>query len=333
MSIRCVLLTFTLSFLTACADDPITPLTADSSPAHSLMPSSPALTSILVDASKGGGLWWYPQVAPFQPNLWHQGFSLAAYMRNRGSIVLELPRSVAVPCELLSQYMLVIATPGRLLQYSQSELTAYRDFVGRGGRLILFTTPNNSPELGEQFGLSFAGLSSGDVTSFEPHPITAGVTSFWYVGSGLTSLPATAVALAYLSGQPIMGIVSYRLGDIFFSGSGFPALGLIQPFVDNLLDYMLADAHPVFSCPITSPDDIAQQLAAMNMEPGELNSLVVKLDAAAQSIAKGQTVAAVNQIRAFTNEAEAMNRSGRLNASARDLLVTLAEELIDYIQQ
>ncbi|MHB1306881.1 MAG: hypothetical protein ACYC23_07355 [Limisphaerales bacterium] len=50
-----------------------------------------------VEASKDGGLWWFPQAPPaFDPRQPHQGKPLADAMRARGRAVTELPRGEVV---------------------------------------------------------------------------------------------------------------------------------------------------------------------------------------------------------------------------------------------
>src|SRR3954453_17646048 len=50
-------------------------------------------TTILVDASKDGGTWWFPQAPPFFSDLAdHQGKAIADYLRSVGYQIDELPR-------------------------------------------------------------------------------------------------------------------------------------------------------------------------------------------------------------------------------------------------
>ena len=43
----------------------------------SVPPPKPPPDQILIDASRDGGAWWYPQAGPFDPDEYHQGKKLA----------------------------------------------------------------------------------------------------------------------------------------------------------------------------------------------------------------------------------------------------------------
>lgn len=47
---------------------------------------------VLVDASKDGGVWWFPQADSFDPGEGHQGKALADHLRRLGYEVTELGR-------------------------------------------------------------------------------------------------------------------------------------------------------------------------------------------------------------------------------------------------
>src|ERR1041384_4886026 len=55
------------------------------------------LPRVLVDASRDGGVWWFPQVAPFSGTDAHHGQALADAVRSLGFVVEELPRPFAIP--------------------------------------------------------------------------------------------------------------------------------------------------------------------------------------------------------------------------------------------
>src|SRR5690349_15691468 len=46
--------------------------------------TSLAATQVLVDASRDGGDWWFPQGTTVDPNAPHQGKALADYLRSQG---------------------------------------------------------------------------------------------------------------------------------------------------------------------------------------------------------------------------------------------------------
>src|SRR5512136_209974 len=58
--------------------------------------AGPAPMSILVDASRDGGVWWFPQEWPFDPESAHQGRALASYLRGKGFRVDELGRPTTI---------------------------------------------------------------------------------------------------------------------------------------------------------------------------------------------------------------------------------------------
>ncbi len=224
-------------------------------------------TSVLVDASKDGGVWWYPQAGPFDPALPHQGQDLADYMRAKGFVVNELPRPYTITCDLLSQYDLVIAIQWGGAQYQDSELSAYRSFVTKGGRVILLgdwrdeTSPADN--LAQHFGLELFGKYTEKVESFTAHPITAGVTSLQFIaGSVVTSAPGDATFLGFIGTHPALGIMPLGAGEIFFMGDTNVIEGppIPQPFVSNLLTFMLDGAERIDVC--NQAPDISKAFAS-----------------------------------------------------------------------
>jgi hypothetical protein len=175
--------------------------------------------------------------------------------------VTELPRPFLIDSSLFTPYWLVIRA-GQLGTYTPSELAAYREYVSTGGRLILLTEyhrPGETDMLAQTFGLEFRGISRGEdiVNRFTPHPITKGLSEIPYlVGSGLFGAPPSATILGYLSestyidlnnnmvqdpGEPIcapvMGVMRFGKGQIFFLGDTNTIEPVPQPLVDNLLQF------------------------------------------------------------------------------------------------
>ena len=224
----------------------------------------PSAGSILVDASRDGGVWWYPQwaqVGGFDRNLWHQGTPLAQYLRARWYRVDELPRPFTITAELLRSYDIVIRASG-FGAYTQEEITAYRDWVTAGGRLLLagdHMLHLSEDQLAVSFGLEFNGITRGDniLKTVSPHPITAGVADIGYgVGSALLSYPPSAQILGRLSpesfldlnkdgtqdsGEPsapaVLGVMTYGAGRIIFCGDTNLWNTAPQPLVDNVLQW------------------------------------------------------------------------------------------------
>ena len=124
--------------------------------------------SILIDASKDGGLWWSGDP--------HQGSALANYLRAQGMTVDELPQNTMITCDDLSNYDLVIAVGSQSEIRTSEELAAYVGFAANGGRLILLEDHSSASNLAQSLGLNFSGSFTSTITNFTyPHPITEGV--------------------------------------------------------------------------------------------------------------------------------------------------------------
>jgi hypothetical protein len=248
-----VLFIETLAFQIACDRGLVHPL-----------PVSPSAPDVLVDASRDGGVWWFPQSADagFDSSSSHQGKALADYLRARGMRVTELPRPFTIDSSLLAPFRLVIRA-GQFGTYTSSELAAYQQYVSRGGRLILlseFHRPGESDMLAQTFGLEFRGVSTGEniINHFTAHPITEGLSEVPYkIGSGLFGAPPSATILGYLSEStfidlnenrvqdpgepscaPVMGVMPFGKGQIFFMGDTNTIEDVPQPLVDNLLQFV-----------------------------------------------------------------------------------------------
>jgi hypothetical protein len=78
--------------------------------------------------------------------------------------------------------------------------------------------------------------------------------------------------------------------------------------------------------------DLVRQLATSTpLNPGETNSLLVKIAAAQQQLGIGNTTPARNQLRGLLNELDAMVRSRRLKSTDVQPLITMVEGLLDSI--
>jgi hypothetical protein len=218
---------------------------------------------ILVDASRDGGVWWFPQTDPFDPAAPHQGRQLAEHLRSLGHRVTELPRMAGpgpfVDEEMLAGHDLVIRAVG-LGGYEESEIEVYRAFVERGGALLLLADHGAPDDLALAFGLRFEGINRGirRLSRFTPHPITQGVGSLPYqAGGGLTHFPATASILGRLSwlsyldrnenglrdpGDPcsprVLGALTQGFGRVVFCGDANLWLAVPQPLVRNTLAWL-----------------------------------------------------------------------------------------------
>jgi hypothetical protein len=208
-----------------------------------------AQVKVLVDASKDGGLWWFPQVGPFDPTQPHQGKALGDHLRRQGKVVDVTPRTDTITCSRLSQYHLVVVSAA-CNRHSPAELSAYAGYLARGGRLILLGDHSCVDcALAQSLGVHFGGSVFGTISSFAAHPITAGVTSLPFPAGGtITAAPSTATMLGFVDGMPAMGIMPSGAGTVFFLGETNGIQEVPQPFVDNLFGYMLAGAAPVDAC-------------------------------------------------------------------------------------
>ena len=221
--------------------------------------------SVLVDASRDGGAWWYPQWAEeggYNAALPHQGQALADYVRSRGFVVVELPRPYTITRELLDAQRYVIRASG-FGSYSSGELDAYREWVAEGGRLLLLADHMKflaTDELAATFGLQLAGITRGAnlLTTYATHPLTDGVEPLGFgVGSGLLSHPQSATILGWLSADSyldvdkdetqsagdltapaVFGVMPYGAGSIIFLTDVNMLEWMPQPLLDNLLAWL-----------------------------------------------------------------------------------------------
>jgi hypothetical protein len=217
---------------------------------------------ILIDASRDGGVWWFPQAGPFVDAQPHQGHALASHLRGLGNSVTELPRPTTITPSLLAGYDIVIRVAGDG-PYTPAELAAYHAWVSEAGRLLLlaeFHAATSAVDaLAVHFGLHFRGVTRGQnmLSTFAPHPVTAGVTPLPYgVGSGLTAHPPSATVIGWLSGATYLdlnddgvrerkepaapaalGVMSLGKGKIVFCGDANLWLAVPQPLVNNTLHW------------------------------------------------------------------------------------------------
>ena len=246
MKYSAIILSTLTVLLLSCMKEPS--LLSNIDPATSNSPktttNSPASKSILVDASKDGGVWWFPQgPAGFSATNPHQGTALADYFRSLGYQVDELPRGAIITADLLDKYSKVIR-PTAFFSYSTEEIRAYTSFLSRSSSLLLasdhlMNTVND--QLSASLGLMFEGAYGGPITSFQPHAITSGVTSLNYIaGSVLKSWdPSKITVLGYqTTGIAAMGIVHHPSSRIFFIGDMNGIEQVPQPFISNLNNWL-----------------------------------------------------------------------------------------------
>jgi hypothetical protein len=197
---------------------------------------------ILIDASRDGGVWWYPQSSGFSAANHHQGKALADYLRNLGYKVHELPRGAAITSELLNKYSNIIRAGG-FGNYTTTEIAAYESFLNKSSSLLLLQDhltnfPND--QLSTRLGINFQGAQQGTINQFVPHAVTSGVTSFnFYVGSVIKNPDLSRMTiLGSLPTAAAMGILTHSTSRIFFIGDMNGLEAVPQPFTLNLAQWL-----------------------------------------------------------------------------------------------
>ncbi len=194
---------------------------------------------VLVDTSKDGGLWWFPQGPPnFNPNHHHQGKPLADFMRDLGWKVTELPRGEVITFDKLRDFDLVIR-PVPYFPYSQDEAQAYQQSVTAGTRLLISGLGKESDAVAEVFGLRFDVRSRyGPVKQWIPHALTAKIECCAMSWTAFSELPPGAVVLAWLNQvntNPVLGYLPYGRGSVVFIGQSFIGPAPARLFAEDLI--------------------------------------------------------------------------------------------------
>jgi photosystem II stability/assembly factor-like uncharacterized protein len=102
------------------------------------------------------------------------------------------------------------------------------------------------------------------------------------------------------------------------ANTGFPATNPTSVFALTI--------EPVAPPTIAS---LIAQIGSLELNSGVKNSLIAKLLAAQKSLARGNDIAAGNQLKAFINHVRALERSGRLDRATASSLVQAAQAIID----
>lgn len=224
--------------------------------------------TVLVDASTGGGGWWFPQAGPvFDPTADHQGRALANRWRSFGYVVIELPRTtqetrIEVSEALLAGFDAVVRA-GDTLSHSSEEISAYHRYVESGGSLLLlsdYKRPGWVAPLALSFGVRMEGTTRGDdvIDTWAAHPITDGSGPVQNgVGSGITSWTESTEIIGWFSdgtyldldgdraqdpdeptGVAALAVTSWGAGRIVFSTDINMWQFLPQPLVDNTATWL-----------------------------------------------------------------------------------------------
>ncbi len=216
---------------------------------------------VLVDASRDGGGWWFPQSAPFNPAAAHQGKLLADSLRADGYIVDELPRPSTITAQLLQPYDIVIRA-NAFGTYTSTEIAAYQTYVQSGGRLLLLAdNATNAPADGValNFGIQFGGVTRGtnQMTTYVAHPVTTGVATVPYQGtavlnnSGASLLIGRMPSTSYVdlnnngvrdasepAGPSVLGVMGVGKGRLAFSGDLGLWMLVPQPLLRNVVAWL-----------------------------------------------------------------------------------------------
>jgi hypothetical protein len=203
----------------------------------------PGEKSILIDASKDGGVWWFPQGNNgFYASLPHQGKALADYFKFRGYRVDEIPRGTVITAELLNKYTNVVRAGG-FGSYSSAELAAYESFLSRSSSLLLLQDhltnfPNDA--LSIRLGLHFEGVQFGVLGTITPHPVTQSTHTIPFnAGSFIRDYdPAIVTPLGFVNGNVVMGERKHPTSRIFFISDINGIESVPQPFVSDLMRWL-----------------------------------------------------------------------------------------------
>ena len=219
---------------------------------------------ILVDSSKDGGGWWFPQSAAtgFSPAAPHQGRDLAVYLRNFGYTVDELPIGHVINASLLAPYKMVIRG-APFYNYTAAEVAAYDSFLKGNVSLLLISDHmqnTSNDRLSEYLGVQFAGVAYGTITHLNTHTITTGVTSIPFIaGSAVINTNTSNMTILGnldaneyvdlnkngiydnldIKAPPVMGILQHPTAKIFFLSDVNGLEQLPQPFFNNLIKWLL----------------------------------------------------------------------------------------------
>lgn len=228
---------------------------------------------VLVDASKSGGQWWFPQGPNFNPKEYHQGKGLVDFMRGTGWHVVEAMPGEVITFDRLRDFDLVIR-PQAYYTYSVDEVKAYEQSITAGTRLLLMgggSTDNDS--IAHIFGLHFETRSRfAPVKRWIPNALTTNIDCCSTTWTSISEMPAGAVALAWLNPletntRPILGYLPYGQGYVVFIGQSFIVPAENRSFRESLIKSV---AH-------YPPEEIAQHLVANAVVKEELGDLGPRL--------------------------------------------------------
>ncbi len=219
---------------------------------------------VLIDASKDGGVWWFPQHKTFDQKQKHQGKIVADFLRGQGWEVTELPRGEVITFEKLRDTDVVVRVPA-YYSYTPDELLAYEASVAAGTRVLLLCDGNRNDSLAHMFGLRFESLSRfGSVRQWVRHPLTAGLKKQDLTWTSISEAPSNAVLLAWLglsetNPRPVLGYLTYGKGYLVFVGQALVSRHPNHSFAAGLVNTILHH----------TPEEIRQHSMAVRRVPEE----------------------------------------------------------------
>ncbi len=201
---------------------------------------------IVVDASKCGGVWWFPQGKDgFDPTKDHQGKRLADDLKSSGWEVEEIARGEDVTARLNGADIVIRANFHG--EYKPSEVLAYREYVAAGGNVLLLRGfvrdgEDNRDKVAKEFGIVFSKtVRTQTITRWAQHPLTKDLDLLPYtIGSVVTKSPKSKVPIAYLDkNQLVMGTVTIGKGKVIFVSTILPLLKAPQPFMSRTIEELI----------------------------------------------------------------------------------------------
>ena len=206
---------------------------------------------IVVDASKDGGVWWFPQGEDsFDPAKHHQGKWLADDLRSRGWEVEEIASGDDVTARLEGADIVIRAN--FYGEYKPSEVLAYREYVAAGGNVLLLRGfvregQENRDQVAAAFGIVFSKtVRTATIRRWTQHPLAKDLDLLPYqIGSVVTKAPKSKVPIAYLDqNQLVMGTVTIGKGKVVFVSTILPLLKVPQPFMSRTIEELIRrDEH------------------------------------------------------------------------------------------
>ncbi|MEY4484206.1 MAG: hypothetical protein RL693_1658, partial [Verrucomicrobiota bacterium] len=200
---------------------------------------------IVVDASRDGGTWWFPQEKKiFDPGKPHKGKFFADYLRKVSQEMIEIAPGETV-VDQFKEATLVVRFNAYGPPYREEEVTAYKDYVMKGGSVLLvYGAPlkGSADAVADELGVKFGQAAQTPfIKKWANHPITTGLKDVPFMtGSVISGFPESATQLATMAnGQSIFGMAPVGKGKIIYLGSFAPLIGMSQPFTERVVAELL----------------------------------------------------------------------------------------------